>query len=481
MKPSSKSEPKRIGSNRVELLLPTPSGIQSMAVRKAAAPFSKSQRKTKVTVASSHSAQNITKKVVPVAPKRSKASKPVKLFQLGTSVLCSAALPLQNATVAPEMKQIKKNRRMLPKTVEEAKLHKAKKQKEKEQKARQRRVAEAKRHEVQVYARAGLTCLQIAQHVKNFSLTSIRRWMKRIGAEQFHGYSARKSPGAPRKLETTHVETIKQFVLNKQFRSLRKLHAELGKAFSDLKISVSSLRRCLKDNFISWNRLRRSPLLSEKNKARRLAFAKKMLTEPVENIVFTDEKPFHLFPTPNPRFDGVWTEKGKKTTLRRVTVKHSPTFSVWGAISFHGPLCLVPYKNTIKAADYQKILDVALPSIALGLNRKEFILQQDGAPPHAAISTKTYLTSKGIRCLSGGRGKDAEWPAQSPDLNLIENVWALLDYRILMRQPGTMEQLENHVREEWSRISAKDVAVLYASWKRRLQAVINNNGGSTDY
>jgi transposase len=47
--------------------------------------------------------------------------------------------------------------------------------------------------------------------------------MKRIGAEQFHGYSARKSPGAPRKLQTTHVETIKQFVLNKQFRSLRKL------------------------------------------------------------------------------------------------------------------------------------------------------------------------------------------------------------------------------------------------------------------
>jgi DDE superfamily endonuclease len=45
-----------------------------------------------------------------------------------------------------------------------------------------------------------------------------------------------------------------------------------------------------------------------------------------------------------------------------------------------------------------------------------------------------------------------KWPANSPDLNPIENVWRLLKYRVGKRFPKTDEEVRQYIEEEWGRL-----------------------------
>jgi len=61
------------------------------------------------------------------------------------------------------------------------------------------------------------------------------------------------------------------------------------------------------------------------------------------------------------------------------------------------------------------------------------ILMEDNASVHTAAYTRAWHAYYGFNKMV--------WPANSPDLNLIENVWRLLKYRVGRRFPRTLDQL----------------------------------------
>ena len=109
--------------------------------------------------------------------------------------------------------------------------------------------------------------------------------------------------------------------------------------------------------------------------------------------------------------------------------------------------------------------------------RDQFTFQHYLAPDRNAKSTKTWFTTYGIQVLS--------WPANSPDLNPIENLWRISKKRMPVCRPITLEQLKASIKQAWSSITPGDcqkVGVIHAktssgrdSCKRRSYKVLKTS------
>ena len=54
-------------------------------------------------------------------------------------------------------------------------------------------------------------------------------------------------------------------------------------------------------------------------------------------------------------------------------------------------------------------------------NNPNIILQQDNPPFHTSNIVKTFMEDNNI--------KKIQWPANSSDLNIIENAWSILKFK----------------------------------------------------
>ena len=145
---------------------------------------------------------------------------------------------------------------------------------------------------------------------------------------------------------------------------------------------------------------------------------------------------------------------------------------IWGAVSSAGvgPLCFI--KSGVRAAVYQEILEhFMLPSADELYGDADFIFQQDLAPAHTAKSTKTWFNDRGITVL--------DWPANSPDLNLIENLWGIARRKMRDMRPNNAGELKAAIEASWSSITPQQCHRLIASMPRRIDAAIHAKGAPT--
>ena len=115
------------------------------------------------------------------------------------------------------------------------------------------------------------------------------------------------------------------------------------------------------------------------------------------------------------------------------------------------------------------------PLVRILLTNNDAVLQDDSSPAHTARSVQSWSEERedALQYLS--------WPAQSPDLNIIELLWSVLESGVRSRflPPSPVKQLEDVLHEERQNISLETVQNLCESTARRTQTVLQENGGLT--
>ena len=103
------------------------------------------------------------------------------------------------------------------------------------------------------------------------------------------------------------------------------------------------------------------------------------------------------------------------------------------------------------------------------------ILVQDNAPVHTARVTREALQEHGIPVM--------DWPANSPDLNIIEHAWDMIGRALEQHEPPiqTIPQLQQAILDAWEDIPMERLQHLVHSCHRRCRAVIQSRGGYTRY
>ncbi len=114
-----------------------------------------------------------------------------------------------------------------------------------------------------------------------------------------------------------------------------------------------------------------------------------------------------------------------------------------------------------------------LPSADKLYGDADFIFQQDLAADHTAKSTKSWFNNHGVTVL--------DWPANSPDLNTIENLWGIVKRKMRDTRPNNADDLKAAIKATWAFITLEQCHRLIAFMPRRIDAVIHAKGGPTKY
>ena len=243
-----------------------------------------------------------------------------------------------------------------------------------------------------------------------------------------------------------------------------------------------SVTRCLHDVGLKSHEKQVKPKLSQANIKNRLDFANKCKDWTVEGwkkVIWSDETKINRFCSDGRSW--YWAHEGTSLQPHHVkqTIKHDGgSIMIWGCMTTQGPGFMCKIDGKMDQHLYKTILEDELAQKIdfYGLNPREVIFQHDNCPIHKAKTAAEYLQNREYQVL--------EQPAQSPDLNPVENLWSKVkrEFNKYEPPPNGMIEFWARIQETWGqKITVNDCMVLIESISRSIEAVRKAKGWWAKY
>jgi transposase len=314
----------------------------------------------------------------------------------------------------------------------------------------------------------------------------------RIWSRQNNGYNCKSAPcnGRPPKLDENARENLRDYILKDRHTRREPLH-DISNILN-LHVHPDTIHKVLVEMGLGHRIERKRPWLSPKQKAARLKFAQEHVHWAKQDwryVEFSDEMGLQTGANEGNIYVWRYPEEEYKEDCCAATHKSGfKKIKVWGSMrygSLSNLVVLLEKKGDGKfnAREYvDVIMDRELfDRWAKGMEELgDIMIMEDGAGYHQGVATQRRKQYQQDGWQGWGPGT---WPANSPDLNPLENLWHLLRTNVKKRDPKPMrkEDLIEALKEEWEKLDIKKVNALIDSMPRRMKAVINAEGGTTHY
>jgi transposase len=135
------------------------------------------------------------------------------------------------------------------------------------------------------------------------------------------------------------------------------------------------------------------------------------------------------------------------------------------------------YYTKMNGAEMIKIIDEnVIPEARRLFPDGIWYLLHDNDKKFKCYKVRDHRFNKGVVQLN-----DDIWPAYSPDLNPIENLWGIVSQRVFDRNPCGEDELREFLEDEWSKIEQDEIDKLIDSMIARCLQCLERQGARIDY
>ena len=247
-------------------------------------------------------------------------------------------------------------------------------------------------------------------------------------------------------------------------------------------VHATTIKRNLKKKEVRAYVRQKKPKISPSNRAERYDFARRHLhwTEVQwRAVMFSDESIFSKMGSFGRQY--YYSDKEHKT-LAPHQIKETQHFGggkimVWGCMGYNRLGDLVRLEGNVNSDDYIDTLEQCLLKSRdwCELDPSIFIFQHDNCSAHISKRVKEWFAKKKIEVL--------KWPANSPDLNLIEYIWRYIKGKLQEYKEAAknLDELWKRIEDIWVNVSQNEIHKLYQGMPSRIREVYMKRGGPTKY